>query len=383
MTILLGLAAAASLILGSGEPPADVQNNAAELRALVAAIEGYSADTSAVSWRQRTYIPPCHLASRPAWSLLETSERYMDERWNWGLSIHHRRSDPEADWAVTFKEEVSFGNGCFRAAADLDLGEGVLTEPIDFPVWGPALWRSIGRLTDLQATRRGRSLPEVIAGASTREYLAPTELEPWPGVRARDAAPLSSGSLDLEVRVDPEHGFCPRLIRLVRLGTGQVGEETHVVDVFEVEPGVWLPRIAIVQGYQGLGRLPELPPERLQDFEQANTLDGLPLDEWRVDGARRARMGDIVARGWVPGRIIVGTVYMPVGAGLPDQEIVCPQVLFIESASLGPRAPLREFAGRIPPETRMFDGLRGVWSTWREMSPEAKRLLGDGVEKQP
>lgn len=307
----------------------------------------------------------------------------MDERWNWGLSISHRRSDPEADWKVTFKEEVSFGDGSFRVAADLDLGEGMLTEPVDFPVWGPTLWRSLGRLTDLQATRRGRSLPEVIAGASSREYLAPTESEPWPGIRARDAAALSSGRLDLEVRVDPEHGFCPRLIRLVRLGTGQVGEETHVVDVFEVDPGVWLPRVVIVQGYQAVGSVPELPPERLQDFERANTLAGLPFEECRVDGATQARLRDIVERGWTPGEIVVGTAYMPIGAGRADQEIVCPQVLFIESASLRPRAPLRGFAERIPPDTKMFDGLRGVWAVWRVLRPGATHLLGDGEERQP
>lgn len=364
-----------------GEPSADVQSEGPELRALVAAIEGYSADTAAVEWRQRTYLPPCNFAHRTAWSLLESSGRYMDDRWNWGLDIRHRRSDPEADWKVTFKEEVSFGDGSFRAAADLDLGEGMLTEPINFHVWGPTLWRCLGRLTDLQATRRGRSLPEVIAAASSREYLAPTASEPWPGIRARDAAPISAGALDLEVRLDPDHGFCPRVIRLVRLGTGQVGEETRVVDVFEAEPGVWLPRIAIVHGYEALERVPELPPERLQDFERSNSLEGLPLDEFGVGEAPRGQMREIIERGWKPGEIVIGTVFLPIGAGRPDQEIVCPQVLFIESASLRPRTPLRGLADRIMPETRMYDGLTGVWTTWREMRPGAMRLLGEPEEE--
>lgn len=366
-----------------GDPPAGARDEEAEVRALVAAIEGYSADTVALEWRQRTFIPPCELSHRAMWSLLESSERYMDERWNWGLSISHRRSDPEDDWRVTFTEEVSLGNGSFRASADLDMGEGMLTEPIDFHVWGPTLWRCVGRLTDLRATRRGRSLPEVIAAASSPEYLAPTASEPWPGIRVRDAAPISAGALDLEVRVDPEHGFCPRVIRLVRLGTGQIGEETRVLDVFEAEPGVWLPRIAIMHGYQALERAPELPAERLLDFERANTLDGLPLAEFGVGDALRAQMREVIERGWNPREIVVGTVYMPIGAGKADQEIVCPQVLFIGSAVVRPRAPLGGFADRIPTATRMFDGLRGVWTTWQEMRPSAMGLLGASEEGRP
>ncbi|MCE7973841.1 MAG: hypothetical protein DYG92_05855 [Leptolyngbya sp. PLA1] len=380
MSVLPAMAVLVCSMAYGGQPPTAAPTGGPELRALVAAIEGYSADTAAVEWRQRTYLPPCQLAHRPTWSLLESSGRYMDERWNWGLDIRHRRSGPEDDWNVTFKEEVSFGNGGVRACADLDLDEGMLTEPTNFHVWGPTLWGCLGRLTDLQATRRGRSLPEVIAAASSREYLEPTASEPWPGIRARDAAPISAGALDLEVRVDPDHGFCPRVIRLVRLGTGQVGEETRVVDVFEAERGVWLPRIAIVHGYEALERVPELPPERLQDFERANSLEGLPLDEFGVGEALRGQMREIFEGGWKPGSIVIGTVYLPIGAGRPDQEIVCPQVLFIESATLTPRTPLRRFADRMLSDTRMYDGLTGVWTTWREMRPGAMRLLGEPQE---
>jgi hypothetical protein len=263
-------------------PPATaVEYDRDEVRALtlLEALAAYENSVESLQWEQTSYTPPSTAQRRPGWTKLEESERFASHT---GQLIHHSRfiqfSPPEDK--ISCDNNLYFGDWSHRVAVGIDERLGMRTDVDDFFAAGCHIWRVMGRSLDYPSLVHGRPLAAVLSAARSIEYVPPFSDEPWPGVRV-SGIPL--GYLGVSVRLDPEHGFAPCIIRVFREADG-LPIETLAVLEFTKTDGVWIPRVGI-EGTMCLATVENpdapLPPCMAEDFARSENLEGLP-DELRV-----------------------------------------------------------------------------------------------------
>lgn len=340
----------ASLVLTGGvggEPPGAVRD--ARAVALCRGLEAYENSIASLRWGQVWYAPPSRNRNLDRWIVGEESERYVDEFGNWFHVSRMFMNDGPPDWTVRYHHNLYFGSGAVRVASELDKGRGLVDDPDSFFAGGGNAWRAMGRFLEYSDFVRGRPASALMEDASGLEYLEPTESEPWPGVRAVGA--VSGGLVDIEMRVDPDHGFAPRVIRTPRRSDRASAELLVILELQDVD-GVWIPRVGLTANYY-TERVADparcLPAEREKDFEAARSLNGLPseaqsaeLRRW-IGEAQAVRVFDQAA----------GIVGGPLVCFNPDEAICSPNVFIVSWVRVNEPMTRDAMIGYLPVGTEM------------------------------
>jgi hypothetical protein len=336
----------------------------ARVTALLAALTAYERSFDGVWWRQTTYAPPSANRNIPTWRFLEESERAIGLDWRF---LHHTRHSiaERPDWKQSSFRAVYFGDNTRRVTAGLDPDDtqGMLTQPDFFFAGGCNIWRLLGHFTEYADPMRSRSLAEELVRASDLEYLAPVDDQPWPGVRARGG--VSGGAMDAEVRLDPAHGFAPRVILLFRRLDGALVEALVTLEYQQVD-GVWIPSVGL-QGCRYVEQVDDVDhavtPERRADFDRAATMEGLPepvrtpaLRSW-IERLQRVEVLDRT------NSLATG----PFVWYQPKTSVHSPQVMIVTEVKVNAFPDHDNLFRRLPPRTRMFNGMAGQWATVDEV----------------
>lgn len=339
---------------------------------LIDALEAYESSIECLSWHQTEYHPPAICRNRPEWMLLQVSDRYADVQWQSYLQIQHLILEPP-NFDTSYLRMSYVQSGCQRVTFDRQQDTGMLTQPDHFFAGGCNVWRMMGRCADYERPMFSQPLAAYLRWASTLTWLDATEEEPWPGVRAEGA--ISRGWLDAEVRLDPEHGFAPRIIRMVRPSDGLL-VEAYIIVRYTMADGVWIPSL-VIQGANYVDVVQEmagnadasLPPTHSGDFGLARSLAGLPEEMQSADVAfwidRLVRV-DILDRK-------AGLVTGPLVWLNPDEPLYAPAIATATDIRVNDPLHWDEALGSIPADGKMFNGLTGEWMT----GAKAKQMFLD------
>ena len=322
--------------------------------ALVAALEVYEGSVRSLSWKEELYSPPHPAIDGRAWFRQDASERYIDQQgWSF-LHTHPVEAEPgERGMIVTTASRVYFGDGSFSVRWGNDGNGGMLTTADSFFAIGPSLWRLMGRCYDRSEPLLARPLSVQLRASPALEYVGPSSAEPWPGLRARGG--MNQGWLDVLVRLDPQHGFAPRSVRLTRQ-RDMVDVEIEATLRYVQRGGTWIPSVGIM-GLNYTTSLeagkPLLSPERAQDVDAARSMAGLPeeirskdLADWiaaltkveELGGSPRSGAGPLTCFG---------------------EELLSPVVIVATDIEVNGFMSTDRMFKAIPPEARMYDGIAG------------------------
>ena len=357
---LLLLAAVLAGIAGTGEAgdrfvlTEQHQDDSSRCGALIDALEAYEGSIESLRWKQISFTPPSSQLGQLQWTILEESERYRDQQWRWfHKSLFHGLETDTLSPVVL--DSVYGGDGVLRLTLDERSGQGMLTKLDEFFAAGCHLMRSLGGAADFDDFVRARPLSVLLRSGKQLSYLAPGTLDPWPGVRSSE--PVRSKWIDVEVRLDPEHGFIPRAVKIYDKRYDEPAEINRVLTV-TMAGDVWLPRTGVLMMYYFRtleGEFSGVSPNRVHDFELAQRLVGLPQDlalpEIRSVLAE-AQQVTLAGRD--------GTaIRAPLNYSASQEPLGSPQFYvaygFVANAVIG----LHDIAAQVPDNARMFDGLTG------------------------
>lgn len=339
----------------SGEPDERID-------ALIAALEAYETAVETITWEQEYYAPPDSVQGSATWTLLERSRRSINPAWCVVLDSEFHAVMPGPEHRREVFRDITVGDGTQKLGWAITEGEGVISELDEYFVGGTQLLRAFGRSVDFDGAPHTAPLSHLLRQAKELTYLPPTPEEPWPGIRG--ASVLRKFMTDCEIRLDPDHGLAPRVVRIIRPHDGLVANEMTVVDYID-GGGAWVPRICInassyAQAVADVGS--PLAPGRENDFREALTLHGLPPELQRDDVralVERAQRFEVIDR---ERRLVAG----PLTAMDPGEALGSPQILLIRSVRLDPsQDPLSAFDG-VDRGGRMFDGFTGQWIEFGE-----------------
>jgi hypothetical protein len=342
--VIVVLMASLAVNAATGQPAAVPKQDDRAL-AMSRALQAYESSIESLEWRQVWYAPPRVGRGRSDWVLGDESIRAADTRWRVSQSGRMYTTQPP-DWRVEYRPKNFLGDGVVRVAWDAGSNRGVVDDPDGFFAGGGNMLRVLGRYLDYGEFVHGRSAGALAEGAQRLEYLEPTDAEPWPGFRAIGA--ISQGVVDLEMRLDPERGFAPRVIRTPRQFDGAPAELLVVLEYLDAG-GVWVPRAGVVANYY-TERVPDLsspvPDIHMRDFEAALTLDGLPAVGDRDQLRRWIREAHAV-RVLNPERRVV---HGPLVCFDAQEAVISPAVFFVTEATLNRSLTLDEMLDRLPEE---------------------------------
>lgn len=196
------------------------------VESIVECIRAYESTLSCMQWYQSVFVPPMSGGLGASWSVMQEGHWFVDDAGVCGLSHrYHAVSDHgkrRQDFQATY-----LNVGETRFTADVDRKAGMLAPADGFlqSATGPRM--ILGDNLDLESNLCSRRLVAILEHAKAREYLRPTEGEPWPGVRAIQ---ISEGyRADIEVRLDPAEGMAVRLIRMIDTGVGRPADTVVVL----------------------------------------------------------------------------------------------------------------------------------------------------------
>lgn len=287
---------------------------------------------------------------------------------------------------IFYVDAMYFGDGGSRVAAGDDGGwRGIITHQDGFFFGSATLETMLGRTLDYGRYEAGRTLSELIDVATAVEYMAPTDEEPWPGLRAVGA--IGHGWTSVEARVDPDRQFMPRVMRAVRVSDGAIAETVVVLGVQEVE-GVYLPHwgLRCPRSSEVMeDDTPLVPVHVREDFEQALRLEGLPEfgpDETSLLRRWIARSHEVR---WLDRerRIAEG----PLAWLSAERRQITPNFAIIDSVEINTRMTTEEMVAEFPAGTTVLSGytwrrgaLRDEVRIWEAWGP---RVVGREEEAAP
>jgi hypothetical protein len=295
----------------------------------------------------------------------ETSQRYWDSSWRWSISEHRVSADPP-DFEITYHDSIVACDGTQRLSWVPEHQKGMLTQPNDAPVGGTQLLRALGRSLDMDNLTFTAPMSSLLQHAKSTTFLSPTESEPWPGIHAEQV--LEKFDVDVEVRLDPQHGFAPRVVRVIRPGDALIADEVLVLS-YQACDGVFVPRLTVQCGrYAQVVKDVASPisDQVLTDLAAALRLEGLP-DELHTEEVR-----DAIA---FTQRVLVldeesRRVSGPMLVFDEGRELICPQIVVIEGVELNRRSRLRTAFDGVDPNGRIFDGFKREWTTMSKASAQ-------------
>lgn len=348
LVVMLGTPAQAQ---GRGPSP--------QCESLLACMEAYHDSIESIKWRQVEYLPPAQADQRETWRILQESHRYFDrDAWAYHDSIFWTSGPP--DFTIEHRHGIYMAYGGWRATyvylQDPRIkNRGMLTAQDHFSAGGCNVPRLLGLYLETMRPMYSRDPITLLRGAERWEYLEPTDIDPWPGVMAYGA--INDRWLDLEVRVDPERGFVPRVIRTHRASDGWLVEELRVLDC-ELVDGAWIPSLGMqIPNYTTIDADLEQPYDaiRLKDFADALKLEGLP-ERIRTDKIRRC-----VERSHKPVVIDRGSRMMSglMGTFRSGEPTICPQIMIANSFRLNTRMTLDDMMENLLRDAPMYDGATG------------------------
>jgi hypothetical protein len=287
---------------------------------------------------------------------------------------------------IFYVDAMYFGDGGSRVAAGEDGGwRGIITHQDGFFFGAATLETMLGRTLDYGRYEAGRTLSELIDVATAVEYMAPTDEEPWPGLRAVGA--IGHGWTSVEARVDPDRQFMPRVMRAVRVSDGAIAETVVVLGVQEVE-GVHLPHwgLRCPRSSEVMeDDTPLVPAHVREDFEQALRLKGLPelpaeeasnLRRW-IDLSHEVRWLDRERR------IAEG----PLAWLSAERRQITPNFVIIDAVEINTPMTTEAMMAEFPPGTTVLSGytwrrgsLRDEVRIWEAWGP---RVVGREEEAAP
>ncbi|QYU70465.1 hypothetical protein J4558_10260 [Leptolyngbya sp. 15MV] len=265
------------------DPPAAEsrdQPNAGSIAALLAGLESHETSIESVSAVSEEFIFGRWngVVDDLQWSRLTTGSRYNDRslKWTRDWTFDGNERDSSGQLALHYEVSILAGDGVARVGwmAGQELGmvagsDATLSTP------QPHLWRVLGRHVDPRFPAESPLLHEILRSARELEYLPPTEELPWPGVLGRV---VIWETFDLEVRIDPQHGFVPRHWKIDYRRTPGVKIEMIVSSVQRVGE-FWMPRVAIFIvhfAYDANPHAAEPAPVVNQILDRYRSLVGLP-----------------------------------------------------------------------------------------------------------
>jgi hypothetical protein len=339
--------------------------------ALLAALESYETSIESLQWEQDSYIAPSEDRRRHGWEVMERSTRYIDSGWRYFHRSTFSSIDPPARYEPTFDESLYFGNGIRCVTLNIENHRGMLTQPDGFSAEGCQIWRVMGRTLDYGNHVYSRPLYLALRDATSIEFLDSTPECPWPGLRAEGA--LFKGSIDVEVRLDPERGFAPRVIRTFRRSDG-LEMETLAALSYMLADGVWIPEITI-QGTRtsvqaGVGALTELTDSHKRDVAVAVTMAGLP------DNAKTPEL-----RRWINEITLVTPLANPslfsgpLGWNQQNEPLLSPQICVARNAHVNVTMTWDQMFAVLPDDGKFFSGLTGEWLTTQQVRETFMGLL--------
>ncbi|MBL8762913.1 MAG: hypothetical protein JNM07_01420 [Phycisphaerae bacterium] len=322
--------------------------------ALVRGFEAYDASIETISYRQVLYRCPSSNTPDPQlrrWFALNESERALSAQRHF---VHHYTFHGYAEDEQAWLDLVArtAGDATWKIGWSVDEGRGILNQPdLMLPI-SASLTRMLGRFIDYGAPRESATLAEQLRAATRAAYLPPSEGEPWPGFRV-DAL-INKGWVDVEVRVDPAHGFVPRLLRVLR-HHDQFLIETLVAPEIADADGTWIPTVVIqCIREQHIVRdvAHPVPPGQAADMRLAPELEGLP---------EPLRTPEV--RAWVARLSIVGIADAekrladgPTGFWSDDTEVSQPQIARVTDVRVNRAWDTGDYFAGLDPAGRMFNG---------------------------
>lgn len=325
--------------------------------ALIAALEKYEASIVSIAWKQHVYGPPTAAWKRPEWLLYDRSEKYIDERFRWyHVSEHVFTRAP--DYVPTYRKSLFFGDGAVRITLDPERAQGMITNPDPFFVGDCSVWRLLGKYTDYANVMYPRPLYERLRNCEGCTLLMPTKDEPWPGVRGVGAG--YPAWMDVEVRLDPQYGYAPRLIRAIRQNDKAVLETLVTLEYQQVSNDLWIPRVGLMgANYVTQVENIETPliADRMADLEAAQQLKGLPPELVRadvVDWVKRLQAITIISPAQ---RLVCG----PLTCFDARQVVSSPEIMIATEISVNTPRTVEEMCQVLPKEAKFFVGGTGRW----------------------
>ncbi|MFN0131305.1 MAG: hypothetical protein ACKVW3_02040 [Phycisphaerales bacterium] len=333
-------------------------------------LEAYERSVRCVSWDQEEFSCPSTntgggtLATFATWMLLQRSTLYASETREWFMRATKLIRDPPDVEGQPSKVEqyemLFFGDGAYRVTRSPATNRGMLTNSDVYSSGGANLWRLLGRYAEPGDPMRAATLSWRLGRARQHVALEPTSEEPWPGVIGVGAA--SEGVVDVEVRVDPERGGMPRVIRMHATRPGSYVYETLVVVEAVQVDGIWMPRVGIQASmYSKIVPNVDAPlsPDRQKDFELSRRLEGLPPDIVTPELKRwidRLQIVEVLDRSR---SIVIG----PFSVFEPSETTFSPQIMVASNIRVNQPMTFDEMFRSLPPDADMFNGLTAERTT--------------------
>jgi hypothetical protein len=242
--------------------------------ALLAALDAHDRSIEALVWDQLCYKSPSG-----TWICSNARRRGQEPSGAWFTNGGYLLWNPQdlSDQTVGQRNahRCGFAQDERMFACDLRQNTGIVGEGNSdhAAVSGPLHW--LGRFADFTRARR---LAEYLGDAESLEYLPPSAHLPWPGLLART---IQNGqACVVEVRVDPDAGYAPRLILTTRPDLGVPVERLEVIR-FSQASGVHVPTLGLrtVWALYSKADTPDLVNEAQRDQadrERSFDLHGLP-----------------------------------------------------------------------------------------------------------
>jgi hypothetical protein len=271
---------------GSGRASADTQSaiDTDRVAALMAGLESYERSIRSIEWKHKTYHPPATHLQRDTWILVEDSRFAVDEAWRWRyLSVIHGFMENEENDGVTWvsPERRAFGQaGIFIGSASHVDRPGVITSSRNSTFMGFGMLDALGRkmehgedTSDPNFSVHAKTIFEILSECVSLAYVAPADIEPWPGIRGIDALGAA-----FVIRVDPVRGYVPRVITNPHpVIPGYFGVKVVNIEVQRVDD-VYVPKVSLLANPARavLDEKGTIPASRTKDLELAPQLQGLP-----------------------------------------------------------------------------------------------------------
>jgi hypothetical protein len=339
--------------------------------ALIDALERYEASISCLRWHERQYGPPSAAQGLNQWVLSLESERFVSQSWAYFMDCRVA-SAPPPDFAVSYERSTMFGNGSFVAAWDHERQSGSLANADPYMSGGPNVWRLMGRYCEPWRPMTAALLSAQLRSARELTWLEPTAEEPWPGLLATGA--VNYGQVDVELRLDPDHGFAPRVINLYGSHPKRFLYEALITVEYTSAGGTWLPRVGLQASNYAM-RIPDaanpLTEARRKDFELGASLVGLPDDVRSPELARwigRFEAVHVLDAG-------EGLVVGPFLVFQDDESTFSPQVVVASGFVVNVPMTLEEMLDRLPAEGSYFDCTRLHRVTREQLSASIRQVF--------
>ncbi|MBL8764440.1 MAG: hypothetical protein JNM07_09250 [Phycisphaerae bacterium] len=265
---------AAHLCVTASTPPAAPEGDPRAV-ALMRAFEALDSSIEVLRWRQVQYSPPAASLDNNQYWLAEESEYWVAS--DGTHRFQHTYSGMFEDTREWLHIAENYGGTRTRQVGwYFPDSSGSIKDSAHVVAAGPGPLRLFGRFIDYAIPYRSVTLTEQVRRAKDVQYLEPTSEEPWPGFRVNGQ--VNGGWLDVEMRVDPDHGFTPRLFRTIRHHDQWPIETLVALEVTPVGP-FWLPA-RIVQGTTYLQKVEDvldpLPAHHVKNIALARAMTGLP-----------------------------------------------------------------------------------------------------------